>query len=147
MSRGSSRFYDVYNIIDCVPVSFSWKILWVTVNSPRTVRILISRRHDGLDMRQVRQDNKCVQKFGTKTSQKMSISKTEEIGYRPNDVRFPAGAEIVISQTYTDYLWGPHTLLSSGYRWSFPRGQSGQGVTPFTAISLRILRKTGAMAA
>ena len=66
------------------------------------------------DMRQVRQDNKCVQKFGTKTSQKTSISKTEEIGYRPNDqaidVRFPAGAEIFISQTYTDYLWATHTL-------------------------------------
>jgi len=59
-----------------------------------------------LDMRQVRQDNKCIQKFGTKTSQETSISKTEEIGYRPNDqaidVRFPAGAEIFISQTYTD---------------------------------------------
>ena len=84
-----------------------------------------------MDMRQVRQDNKRIQKFGTKTSQETSISKTEEIGYRPNDqaidVRFPIGAEIFISQTYTDYFWGPHTLLSSGYRRSFPRGQSGQG--------------------
>jgi hypothetical protein len=66
------------------------------------------------------------------TSHETSISKTEEIGHRPHDqgidVRFPAAAEIFISQTYTDYLWGPHTLLSSGYRWSFPRGQSGQGV-------------------
>jgi hypothetical protein len=34
------------------------------------------------------------------TSQETSISKTEEIGYRPNDqtidIRFPAGAEIFI---------------------------------------------------
>jgi hypothetical protein len=133
MSRGSSRFCDLYNITNYVCVSFSWKILWVTVNSPRTVRILISRRNDELDMRQVRQDNKCIQKFGKETSQETSTSNTEEIGYRPNDqeidVRFPAEAEIFISQTNADYLWGPLTVLPSGYRWSFPRGHSGQCLT------------------
>ena len=57
----------------------------------------------------------------------MSISKTEEIGYRPNDVRFPAGAEIVISQTYTDYLWGPHTLSCPvGIDGHFLAGKAGR---------------------
>ena len=81
-----------------------------------------------MDMRQVRQDNKRIQKFGMKTSQETHISKTEEIGYGPNDqkidVRYPAGAEIFISQTCIDQPLGPHTLLSSGYRWSFPRGKA-----------------------
>jgi hypothetical protein len=43
-------------------------------------------------------------------------------------VRVPVGSRIFSSTRRPDWLWGPTSLLSNGYRGSFPRGKaSGAG--------------------
>jgi hypothetical protein len=43
-------------------------------------------------------------------------------------VRVPVGSRIFSSPRRPDRLWGPHSLLSDGYRGLFHRGLSGWGV-------------------
>jgi hypothetical protein len=41
--------------------------------------------------------------------------------------RVPVGSRIISSPSRPNRFWGPHSLLSNGYKGLFPRGESGMG--------------------
>jgi hypothetical protein len=66
----------------------------------------------------------------------MSLNSVIGIATGEVRVRVPVGSRIFSSQRRPDQLWGPPSLLSSGYPGHFPQGQNGRGVKFMNLLQL-----------